>query len=45
VAGVTPEGDVLLLDPARCRKGREMRLDQSATIDNLLLWLAKPKAN
>ena len=43
VAGVTPEGDVLLLDPAHCRKGREMRLDQSAAIDNLLLWLVDPK--
>jgi len=43
VAGVTPEGDVQLLDPARCRKGREIRLDRSAAIDNLLLWLAEPK--
>jgi len=43
VAGVTPEGDVLLLDPAHCRRAREVRLDQSAAIDNLLLWLSKPK--
>jgi hypothetical protein len=39
------EGDVLLLDPACCRKGREVRRDQSATIDNLLLWLTEPKGN
>jgi len=45
VAGVTPEGDVVLLDPAYCRKGREVRLDQSATIDNLLLWLTEPKGS
>ncbi len=41
VAGVTPEGVVHLLDPARCRRGREVRLDESAAIDNVLLWLTR----
>jgi AAA+ ATPase superfamily predicted ATPase/Holliday junction resolvase len=43
VAAVAPDGDVRLLDPAGCRRGREVRLDQSTVIDNLLLWLAEPK--
>lgn len=39
VASVSPEGAVRFLDPAKGLRGREWRLDASATLDNLLGWL------
>lgn len=41
IAAVT-DGDVLVLDPRRAKKGREVRLDAAARIDNLLAWLDRP---
>src|SRR5207249_3001427 len=38
IAAVTGDGPVLL-DPARARKGRGVRLDETAAIPNLLAWL------
>jgi hypothetical protein len=38
-ASVDRQGKVTILDPARARRGREVRLDQAAAIENLLLWL------
>jgi AAA+ ATPase superfamily predicted ATPase/Holliday junction resolvase len=43
IAAVSPGGDVSVLDPAKARRGREVRLDADAIIDNVLLWLGKPK--
>lgn len=34
-----PGGDIFILDPARARIGREVRLRSDATIENVLLWL------
>ncbi|MCG8554763.1 MAG: ATP-binding protein [Proteobacteria bacterium] len=39
VAAVSPRGEVSMLDPARARKGRNIRLAKGATIDNLLAWI------
>lgn len=39
IAAVSSKGDVRLLDPDRCKSGREVRLDETAEIENLLLWL------
>lgn len=39
VAHVDPAGRVSMLDPARARRGREIRIDDHAAIGNLLLWL------
>jgi Holliday junction resolvase len=39
LAAVTPESNVLILDPAKSQHGREVRLDAAAAIENLLLWL------
>lgn len=39
VAHVDPTGVVRVLDPAGARIGREVRIDESAAIDNLLRWL------
>lgn len=38
-----PDERLLFLDPARARQGAEARLDEAATIDNLLLWLDRPR--
>jgi AAA+ ATPase superfamily predicted ATPase len=41
LAAVTPppEGKVLFLDPARARRGKAVRVDSKAVIDNLLAWV------
>jgi AAA+ ATPase superfamily predicted ATPase len=39
IAAVTPDGVVHVLDPARARRGREIRLGPEAEIDNLLRWV------
>ncbi|WP_428266501.1 AAA family ATPase [Haliangium sp.] len=39
VAALTPDGDVLVLDPGKAGHGREVRLGPAAVIDNLLQWL------
>lgn len=39
VASVDAAGEVRTLDPAEVRRGKELRLDQDAVIENLLLWL------
>ena len=44
VAVLPPPGeDVVVLDPARARHGREVRLGQEAAIGNLLAWLDEPE--
>jgi hypothetical protein len=41
VAAVNPDSEeVVFLDPARARRGREIRLGDAARIDNLVTWLA-----
>jgi AAA+ ATPase superfamily predicted ATPase len=44
IASVDRQGSVTILDPARARRGREVRLDESALIENLLTWVDKPVA-
>lgn len=39
LASVDAEGAVAVLDPAKARHGREVRIDATAEIDNLLRWL------
>jgi hypothetical protein len=39
IASVTADGAVHILDPAKARRGRELRLDQNAAIENLLRWI------
>jgi AAA+ ATPase superfamily predicted ATPase/Holliday junction resolvase len=39
VAAVSPEGAVTLLDPARATRGRTVRLDARAAIDNIVAWV------
>jgi hypothetical protein len=41
VAAVAPDGSISILDPGKAKRGREVRLDTSATIENLLQWLDK----
>jgi hypothetical protein len=39
IAAVSPAGKVMLLDPARATKRKEVRIGESAEIDNVLTWL------
>lgn len=39
IAAVSAEGQVVLLDPAHARKGKEIRLTADAAIENLLKWV------
>ena len=39
IAAVDPDGLVRMLDPTKARRGREMRLAEDATIDDLLRWI------
>jgi Holliday junction resolvase len=42
VAVTSPEGAVTLLDPARAARGRTVRLDAQAAIDNIVAWVDTP---
>jgi hypothetical protein len=46
IAAVTPppEGKVLFLDPAGARRGKAVRVDQGASIDNLLAWVDRSRS-
>lgn len=39
VIAAVDETEVRILDPERAKKGREVRLDADATIDNVLAWI------
>jgi hypothetical protein len=39
VAAVGKEEAIMILDPAKARRGREVRVDKDAEIANLLRWL------
>jgi Holliday junction resolvase len=39
VAAVHQDGVISVMDPRKAKRGREVRLDASATIDNLLRWV------
>jgi Holliday junction resolvase len=39
IAAVPPGGPVRFLDPAKARRGKEVRLGEAAAIDNLAAWL------
>jgi Holliday junction resolvase len=39
VASVTPEGEVRFLDPSKVRRGKELRLGESAAIENVVEWV------
>jgi Holliday junction resolvase len=41
VAAVTPEGQIAIMDPSLATCGQEARLDDSASISNILLWLER----
>jgi len=41
LAAVGEDGTVRILDPRKARRGRGVRLDESAVVDNVLLWLDK----
>jgi len=43
VAAVDRRGEMTILDPSRARRGREVRLGEAAAIENLLLWLDRPR--
>ncbi len=45
IAAVNAESEVRVLDPNKARAGREIRLDDDATIDNLLRWIDAPPAS
>lgn len=38
------DGEVVLLDPSRCRRRREVRIDATAAIENLLRWLSESES-
>jgi hypothetical protein len=42
VASVDRQGAVTILDPTRAHRGREVRLDEAAIIENLLTWVDRP---
>ncbi len=44
IAAVSPDDTVYMLDPAKARRGREVRLDEDAAIDNLLRWIDERRA-
>jgi AAA+ ATPase superfamily predicted ATPase len=44
VVAVDPEGGIAVLDPARAKSGREVRVGREALIENLLLWLDQREA-
>jgi Holliday junction resolvase len=44
VAVSSPEGAVALLDPARAARGRTVRLDAKAVIENIVAWVDAPQA-
>lgn len=39
IASVAPEGELRILDPAKARHGKEVRLGEEAAIDNVLRWI------
>ena len=41
VAGVSPRGEVVLLDPRMASRRKEVRLGDNAAIENLLRWLGE----
>lgn len=43
IAVATPTGEVLVLDPARASKQKEVRLSASARIENVSSWLDRPR--
>ena len=43
IAVATPAGEVLLLDPAKAKKGKEIRVAETARIENVSLWIDRPK--
>ncbi|MBN8611656.1 MAG: ATP-binding protein [Deltaproteobacteria bacterium] len=43
VASVSPEGDVVWLDPGEAKRGKEIRLTETAAIENLGVWLDSKK--
>jgi hypothetical protein len=43
VVAVDRQGRVTILDPAHASLGREVRLDEGAAIENLLVWLDRPR--
>ena len=43
IAVATPAGDVHVLDPARATKQKEVRLSEAARIENVALWLDRPR--
>ena len=39
IAGVDPAGTILFLDPTKARRRKNVRLAESASIENLLAWI------
>lgn len=44
VTAVDAKGEIAPLDPSRARIGKEVRVDASAAVENLLLWLDQKEA-
>jgi len=44
IAQVDGDGTVRILDPAKARRGTEVRLSDAATIENLLAWWTRRPA-
>jgi hypothetical protein len=42
IAAVTPQGAVTFLDPAKATRGKELRLEARAAIENVLRWMDRP---
>jgi AAA+ ATPase superfamily predicted ATPase/Holliday junction resolvase len=42
IAAVDPGGAIRFLDPAKARRGKEVRLGEAAAIENLAAWLDRP---
>src|SRR6185436_8630162 len=42
IAVVSPQDEVTLLDPAHAGRGRAVRLDEGATVDNIVAWVDRP---
>jgi hypothetical protein len=39
IASVDPAGTIAFLDPAKARRGKTVRLGESASIENVLAWI------
>jgi hypothetical protein len=39
IASVDPDGTIRFLDPAKARRGKAIRIGDSARVENLVAWI------